>query len=268
MKKIIFLFIASLFCFPVWAKIQVENRGLALKSLPSDINNFIKKDYFNTCEEIGDSLDESRNSPPKISIGENAFINVDFNGDGLKDYIIDESEFFCENALTIFTGNSNGHLYFFLQTKDGKYKKNLTFWKARDEFSLQKIKEGYRYYSEYSDSYLRWDKGKRSFLYYDGAIRKFKYPSKAYIEATLQAPKLSKTPYIVLQVGSYADWNSADARRTEIILNGLSATVVKTVEGGKTWYRVISGPYKSLEAALIAQQTLQHSNIDSIVIQR
>ena len=188
MKKIIFLFIASLFCFPVWAKIEVENRGLALKSLPSDINNFIKKYYFDMCEKSGDLLllDESRNSPPKIYIRKNAFINVDFNGDGLKDYIIDESEFVCENDLTMgFTGNSNGHLYFFLQTKDGKYKKNLEFWKARDGFSLQKIKGGYRYYSEYSDSYLRWDKGKRSFLYYDGAIRKFKYPSKAYIEATL-----------------------------------------------------------------------------------
>ncbi len=44
----------------------------------------------------------------------------------------------------------------------------------------------------------------------------------------------------ILQVRSYADPDSADARRAEIILNGLSADIVKTVEGGKTWYRVIS----------------------------
>ena len=49
----------------------------------------------------------------------------------------------------------------------------------------------------------------------------------------------------------------------EIILNGLSADVVKTVENGQTWYRVFSGPYDSQDAALAAQQTLQHSGIDS-----
>lgn len=72
----------------------------------------------------------------------------------------------------------------------------------------------------------------------------------------------------ILQVRSYADPDSADARRAEIILNGLSADVVKTTEGGKTWYRVVSGPYESQQAAVIAQQTLQHSGIDSIVVKR
>ncbi len=67
---------------------------------------------------------------------------------------------------------------------------------------------------------------------------------------------------------SYTDPDAADARRAEIILNGLSADVVKSVEGGETWYRVISGPYDSADAAVIAQQTLQHSGIDSIVVKR
>ncbi|ENU31834.1 hypothetical protein F991_00148 [Acinetobacter sp. CIP-A165] len=82
-------------------------------------------------------------------------------------------------------------------------------------------------------------------------------------EQTPPAP----TTYI-LQVRSYPDPDSADARRAEIILNGLSADVVRTVENGQTWYRVFSGPYDSQEAALAAQQTLQHSGIDSIVIKR
>ncbi len=72
----------------------------------------------------------------------------------------------------------------------------------------------------------------------------------------------------ILQVRSYPDPDSADARRAEIILKGLSADIVKTVENGQTWYRVFSGPYDSQEAALAAQQTLQHSGIDSIVIKR
>ena len=76
-----------------------------------------------------------------------------------------------------------------------------------------------------------------------------------------------KASYI-LQVRSYTDPDAADARRAEIILNGLSADVVKSTDGGETWYRVISGPYDSAEAAVIAQQTLQHSGIDSIVVKR
>ena len=72
----------------------------------------------------------------------------------------------------------------------------------------------------------------------------------------------------ILQVRSYPDPDSADAKRAEIILNGLSADVVKTVENGQTWYRVFSGPYNSQDSALAAQQTLQHSGIDSIVIKR
>ncbi|MGE8559196.1 MULTISPECIES: SPOR domain-containing protein [unclassified Acinetobacter] len=82
-----------------------------------------------------------------------------------------------------------------------------------------------------------------------------------------EAP-VAQPPSFILQVRSYPDPDSADARRAEIILNGLSADVVKSVEGGQTWYRVISGPYDSQEAAMIAQQTLQRSGIDSIVVKR
>lgn len=85
------------------------------------------------------------------------------------------------------------------------------------------------------------------------------------IQSTEPAPV--KTSYI-LQVRSFPDPDSADARRAEIILNGLSADVMKSTEGGQTWYRVVSGPYESQQAAVLAQQTLQHSGIDSIVVKR
>ena len=75
-------------------------------------------------------------------------------------------------------------------------------------------------------------------------------------------------PEYILQVRSYDDPDAADARRAEIILNGLSADVVQSSEGNKVWYRVISGPYASENAAVMAQQTLQHSGIDSIVVKR
>lgn len=84
---------------------------------------------------------------------------------------------------------------------------------------------------------------------------------------TSTAPAETKPSYI-LQVRSYADPDSADARRAEILLNGLSADVIKTTDNGKVWYRVISGPYESQSAAVIAQKTLQNSGIDSIVVKR
>ena len=82
-----------------------------------------------------------------------------------------------------------------------------------------------------------------------------------------EAPAAPVATYI-LQVRSFDDPDQADARRAEIILNGLSADVVRSVENGKVWYRVVSGPYDSVEAAVIAQQTLQHSGIDSIVVKQ
>jgi cell division protein FtsN len=88
-------------------------------------------------------------------------------------------------------------------------------------------------------------------------------PEPGLVEST--APV---APNYILQVRSYDDPDQADARRAEIILNGLSADVVQTTENGKVWYRVVSGPYDSQDAAIIAQQTLQHSGIDSIVVKR
>lgn len=83
-----------------------------------------------------------------------------------------------------------------------------------------------------------------------------------------QSATTPQQPTYILQVRSYNDPDQADARRAEIILNGLSADVVKSTENGQTWYRLISGPYDTQDAALAAQQTLQHSGIDSIVIKR
>ena len=91
--------------------------------------------------------------------------------------------------------------------------------------------------------------------------------SEANVGLTEMSAPVVKASYI-LQVRSYTDPDAADARRAEIILNGLSADVVKSTEADETWYRVISGPYDSAEAAVIAQQTLQHSGIDSIVVKR
>lgn len=96
----------------------------------------------------------------------------------------------------------------------------------------------------------------------DAAASELDDTGRANIEAS--EPNIS----YILQVRSYPDPDSADARRAEIVMNGLSADVIQTEENGKVWYRVISGPYESQAAALIAQQTLQNSGIDSIVVKK
>ncbi len=87
-------------------------------------------------------------------------------------------------------------------------------------------------------------------------------------EGNMQPASISVPPRYILQVRSYEDPDSADARRAEIVLNGLSAEVVMMNEGNKVWYRVISGPYESQETAHIAQQTLQNGGIDSIIVKQ
>lgn len=69
-----------------------------------------------------------------------------------------------------------------------------------------------------------------------------------------------------LQIKSFTDPDSADARRSEILMNKLPANVITLNEHGQTWYRVISGPYASQQNVLNAQQILQNSGIDSIVV--
>jgi cell division protein FtsN len=77
-----------------------------------------------------------------------------------------------------------------------------------------------------------------------------------------QSATTPQQPTYILQVRSYNDPDQADARRAEIILNGLSADVIKS-ENGQTWYRVISGPYDTQDAALLLNK---HYNIAVLIL--
>lgn len=83
-----------------------------------------------------------------------------------------------------------------------------------------------------------------------------------------KAAQIPAAPVFILQIRSFEDPDSADAKRAEIVLNGLSAHIMIANEGKKVWYRVISGPYETKEAAHIAQQTLQNGGIDSIIVKQ
>ena len=100
-----------------------------------------------------------------------------------------------------------------------------------------------------------------------GTVMVVEAPDVAEQAASEPGLVVAKSHYI-LQAGSFDNPDQADARRAEIILNGLSADVVEVMQDDHAWYRVISGPYDSQDAAIIAQQSLQHSSIDSIVVKR
>lgn len=87
-------------------------------------------------------------------------------------------------------------------------------------------------------------------------------------DGTVTPAEIDAEPTYILQVRSFEDPDQADARRAEIVLNGLSADIVITNENNKIWYRVISGPYFSEDAAKIAQQSLQNSGIDSFIVKK
>lgn len=73
----------------------------------------------------------------------------------------------------------------------------------------------------------------------------------------------------ILQVNSYQNPDDADARRAEILLVGLPADVRQsTLADGSTWFRVVSGPFANRAEALNAQDLLQNSGIDSLVVEQ
>lgn len=77
------------------------------------------------------------------------------------------------------------------------------------------------------------------------------------------------TPQYILQVNSYQNPDDADARRAEILLVGLPADVRQsTLADGSSWFRVVSGPYANRAEALNAQNMLQNSGIDSLVVEQ
>ncbi|WP_111894045.1 SPOR domain-containing protein [Acinetobacter sp. MB5] len=99
-----------------------------------------------------------------------------------------------------------------------------------------------------------------------GVIVEAPAPQPSVSSSTASEPTAAAQTSYILQVKSFTDPDSADAKRSEILMNKLPADVIVSVEKGKTWYRVISGPFTNQNDAIAAQQTLQNSGIDSIIV--
>jgi cell division protein FtsN len=70
----------------------------------------------------------------------------------------------------------------------------------------------------------------------------------------------------VLQAGSFQDPNDADERRATLLLMGLNVSTTTVDMSGKTWHRVLVGPFESALERNRAQDTLAQAEIRSIAM--
>lgn len=92
--------------------------------------------------------------------------------------------------------------------------------------------------------------------------------SAAEPTATAHDPAAARQAMYILQVNSYDNPDDADRQRAEVLLTGLSADIRQTTVDQVVWYRVVSGPYASKAEAEAAQNTLQNSGIDALVVEQ
>lgn len=72
---------------------------------------------------------------------------------------------------------------------------------------------------------------------------------------------------LIMQCGSFLKHEQADRLKAQIAFTGLTATIKATDEkDGKTWYRVVLGPYKTKRAADTDNHKLQAAKINGCVI--
>ena len=69
-----------------------------------------------------------------------------------------------------------------------------------------------------------------------------------------------------LQAGSFQRLEDADRRRASILILGLNTHIEKVNHGGKTWHRVMLGPFESLKQLEIARRRMRENKIDTIVL--
>jgi hypothetical protein len=69
-----------------------------------------------------------------------------------------------------------------------------------------------------------------------------------------------------LQAGSFLKLADADRRRASILILGLNTHIEKVTHAGKTWHRVMLGPFDSLRSLEIARRRMHQNKIDTIVL--
>lgn len=92
--------------------------------------------------------------------------------------------------------------------------------------------------------------------------------NETYDAPSMSIQRSNDTTYI-LQIRSYDNAAEADSRLGEVMMTGVDAEVVKRSDGaGGILYQVVSTPFVSRDAAMVAYGRLQSNGIDAVVIEQ
>ena len=146
-------------------KMDFDDTSIKFDKLPSEIKSLIIEEYVSLCAS------DSNDKKTVLGFAENFIRHVDFNDDGLKDYLIESRGAGCLNGgMSIFTGSSDGSLTILINKGDNRYDRELDLWLGREGLELNKYNGHFRY-SARADSnsldYMEWDKELKQFIYFD-----------------------------------------------------------------------------------------------------
>jgi len=91
---------------------------------------------------------------------------------------------------------------------------------------------------------------------------------EADIEAATRALPKSKHKFTyLLQVGSFRNFNDADAMKAKLALLGIKADIhTVVINNDNTWHRVRIGPYEDSQSIKMLRRELRQNNIDYMVV--
>ena len=78
--------------------------------------------------------------------------------------------------------------------------------------------------------------------------------------------KRESSKQYIIQAGSFGRSQEADQLKAQLILSGFDVTVKEFTSNGKTYYRVLLGPYVDNTSAKDVQKQLAAQNIKSLVV--
>lgn len=92
---------------------------------------------------------------------------------------------------------------------------------------------------------------------------------KTYPETQINIDKSEKITSYIIQVGSFKNFESADALKAKLAFSGLSAHIRKTnIIGKGISFRVFVGPFEDKEKKDAVKKILAANNIDSVTIEQ
>lgn len=150
----------------------------------------------------------------------------------------------------------------------GLYYLNATRDIAEKEDTLQQVVKQATQQTADTSQPSKTEKGSTQFEFY--SLLPKQEPVMSADPAQRSAPVTKARDYhYMLQAGAFKQREDAERRRAELILSGYEAQLEPTkYNNGKTWYRLLIGPFNSQSKLAKARSELLQNNIETLVIKR